>query len=235
LSSNSINYNGTPLPFLSKGSLTGVNLCKFDRKLLSTQCAELSKQLGIDNSDYFIFSFIARKTIDKGALDILLAFSKVRRILNNCKLLFIGPDEDGEISRLRLTNPSIFADVIEVDKVSNHETYLGITNLLCLPSYREGFGTIVIDAAAMGVPAIGSRISGLTDAIEDGFSGLLFNPGDINEISFMMVSLANDHDKCALMGIQAKKRVENLFNADLLYNCLRDLYLNLVNNSYNDR
>ena len=229
MSSNNIYYKGTPLPVLSKGSLSGVNLVKFDKDLLSVKCADLRNQLGIDESD-FIFSFIARKTKDKGAIDVLLAFSKARRISNKCKLLFVGPDEDGEISRLKLVSPDLFLDVLEVGAVSNHEVYLGITNLLCLPSYREGFGSIVIDAAAMGVPTIGSRISGLTDAIEDGFSGLLFRPGNVDEISSIMLSLAADRNTCNLMGRQARSRVENFFTADHLYICLRETYTDLAAN-----
>jgi glycosyltransferase involved in cell wall biosynthesis len=229
LSTNNISYKGAPLPVLSKGSLSGVNLMKFDKDLLSVKCADLRNQLDIDESD-FIFSFIARKTKDKGAIDVLLAFSKARRISNKCKLLFVGPDEDGEISRLKLVSPDLFLDVLEVGAVSNHEVYLGITNLLCLPSYREGFGSIVIDAAAMGVPTIGSRISGLTDAIEDGFSGLLFRPGDVDEISSVMLSLAADRNTCNLMGRQARYRVENFFTADHLYICLRETYTDLAAN-----
>lgn len=229
LSSNRISYDGIPLPVLSQGSLSGVNIKKFDKDLLNDKCTILRNQLGIEES-HFIFSFIARKTRDKGAIDILLAFSKVRRVSSKCKLLFVGPDEDGDISRLKLKSPDLFVDVLDVDTVNNHEVYLGITNLLCLPSYREGFGSIVIDAAAMSVPTVGSRIAGLTDAIENEVSGLLFTPGNIDEISSIMLNLVTDISACNLMGKQARSRVENFFTADFLYTHLSKLYIDLAAN-----
>lgn len=230
LVSNGISYYGIPLAVLSRGSLSGVNIQKFNNDFLFNSCSVLRNHLGISKSD-FVFSFIARKTKDKGAFDILFAFSKVRSFSNKCKLLFIGPDEDDEIYRLKLANPDLFVDVIDIDTVNNHEVYLGITNLLCLPSYREGFGSIVIDAAAMGVPTVGSRISGLTDAIEDNVTGLLFSPGDIDEIFSCMMTLKNDINKCRLMGEQARLRVEEFFTAHHLYFCLKELYINSVTNS----
>jgi len=55
---------------------------------------------------------------------------------------------------------------------------LAITDVLCLPGYREGFGTVVIEAAAMGVPTVGTRSTGLSDAVVDGVTGLLVPPHD---------------------------------------------------------
>ena len=52
-------------------------------------------------------------------------------------------------------------------------------DIFCLPSYREGFGSSIIEAAACGLPAIASRIYGLTDAVKEGETGLLVNPGNV--------------------------------------------------------
>ena len=49
-------------------------------------------------------------------------------------------------------------------------------DIFCLPSYREGFGTVIIEAAACGLPSIGSNIYGLSDAIIDGKTGLIAKP-----------------------------------------------------------
>ncbi|MCK7580748.1 MAG: glycosyltransferase family 4 protein [Chromatiales bacterium] len=56
------------------------------------------------------------------------------------------------------------------------EQYLAIADVMCLPSYREGFGTVVIEAAAMGVPTVGTAINGLCDAVQDNKTGLLVKP-----------------------------------------------------------
>lgn len=219
-----ISRAGVPLPVLGNGSLTGVDLLRFSEETLRGPVRRLRVALGIVGGD-FVFSFVARKTRAKGVIDILLAFSRVRVVEPRAKLLFVGPDEDGEVLRLAQTHPELFSGVIDVGQVSNHELYLAVTHVLCLPSYREGFGSIVIDAASMGVPAIGSRIPGLVDAILDGETGVLFNEGDIDELVNAMLSLCGNPERCQMMGRAAKRRVEELFSADVLYAALKEFYL----------
>jgi glycosyltransferase involved in cell wall biosynthesis len=124
----------------------------------------------------------------------------------------------------------MFNNVFEFDLVDNHEVYLAVANILCLPSYREGFGTIVIDAAAMGVPSIGSNISGLRDAIEDGKTGRLFPAGNVGGLVEIMLDAIENPNKYNKMGLAARARVNANFTADLLYNALKACYMQLVVN-----
>lgn len=219
---------GRPLPVLSKGSLSGVDIARFDKQTLADQADQLRDSLKINKSD-FVFAFIARKSQDKGSIDVLKAFARVSDIHPNAKLLFVGPDEsDGEIERLRKSAPGMFNNVIDVGQVGNHEVYLAATNVLCLPSYREGFGTIVIDAAAVGVPTIGSNISGLRDSIEDGKTGQLFPAGDVGALTQIMLDTIEDPKKYQEMGAAARARVDAFFTADLLYSSLKALYMKLA-------
>lgn len=220
---NKISAAGQPLPVLSKGSLSGVDISRFDLTKLGNAAIQLRTSLGLEKDD-FVFSFIARKTRDKGAVDVLKAFSTVSTITKKSKLLFVGPDEDGEISRLHETNPELFENVIEVGHVSNHEVYLAITDALCLPSYREGFGSIVIDAAAMCVPTIGSRIPGLTDSIADKHTGVLFTAGNLDELVIHMLAFVDNPKMREDMGRSAKERVDEFFTADRLYAALKEFY-----------
>jgi len=217
-------HSGQPLPVLSKGSLSGVDVARFNLSGLAEAASQLRANLRI-GKEHFVFAFIARKTRDKGAIDMLKAFSSVSAASKNAKLLFVGPDEDGEIQRLRKTNPDWFVNVIDVGHVSNHEVYLAVTDVLCLPSYREGFGSIVIDAAAMGVPAIGSRIPGLTDAIVDQQTGMLFAVGNLDELTNLMRAFIENPHLHQTMGERAKARVVESFTADGLYDALREFYL----------
>jgi glycosyltransferase involved in cell wall biosynthesis len=221
---NKISNFGKPLPVLSKGSLSGVDISRFDLTRLSGAATQLRIDLGLEKNN-FVFAFIARKTRDKGAVDVLKAFSTVSTIAKKSKLLFVGPDEDGEIGRLRESNPELFQNVIEVGHVSNHEVYLAITDVLCLPSYREGFGSIVIDAAAMSVPTIGSRIPGLTDSIADTQTGLLFSAGNLDELVIHMLAFVENPKMREEMGSCAKARVDEFYTADRLYVALREFYL----------
>lgn len=220
---NGISKKGLPLPVLCKGSLSGVDPDRFNLQSMAAEANILRTKLRLDQK--FVFTFIARKTRDKGAVDILKAFSLVAPTCEEARLLFVGPDEDGEIDRLGTVHPELFVNVTNIGQVVNHEIFLAITDVLCLPSYREGFGSIVIDAAAMQVPTIGSRIPGLTDSIVDGKTGLLFAPGNLNELVEHMRHLFENPALRQEMGAAAKARVDEVFTADLLYAALKDFYL----------
>jgi len=228
LREHGFSYKGGPLPVLSKGSLSGVDLVRFDRPSVSPQADELRKQLGLREAD-FVFAFIARKTRDKGAIDLLRAFARIAATAANARLLFVGPDEsDGEIAKMLGADKTLAKAVLEIGQVENHELYLAISDVLCLPSHREGFGTIVIDAAALGVPAIGSRIPGLVDAIEDGHTGVLFPESDIDALADCMRDFLEHPGRYEQMGVNASRRVAESFSADVLYGALKDRYLDLA-------
>ncbi|MFN0315988.1 MAG: glycosyltransferase [Burkholderiales bacterium] len=222
-----ISRRGKALAVLGKGSLSGVELSRFNPRRLEKSAKALADSLGIMPKN-FVFAFIARKTREKGAIDILHAFAKVALLHPHCLLLFVGPDESkGQIQKLRIESPLLFSNVLTMDKVDDHELFLAISHVLCLPSYREGFGTIVIDAAALGVPAIGSNIVGLVDSIEDKKTGLLFPAGDIEGLTGAMLSLLENPFLVQSMGQAARERVECYFSADYLYTELKGLYTEL--------
>lgn len=221
---------GRALPVLSKGSLSGVDIARFNLPALKEQAWHFRRQLGLSETD-FVFAFIARKTRDKGAVDVLRAFAAVSRIHPGARLLFVGPDESGgEIEGLSRSDPELFNNVLNVGRVENHQLYLAISDVLCLPSHREGFGTIVIDAAALGIPAIGSNIPGLVDSIEDGQTGVLFPVGDVDALAGIMADFLESPGKYEKMRLSAKARVNEFFSADLLYDALKALYLKLPEN-----
>jgi len=224
---HSISYAGKPLPVLGDGSLSGVDLTRFDLARLKQPATQLAKELGISQKS-FVFSFIARKTRDKGAIDVIKAFAQVVKEYPQCLLLFVGPDEsEGELETLMTETPELFNNVRCIDKVDNHELFLAVTDVLCLPSYREGFGTIVIDAAALSVPTIGSNIVGLVDAIDNNKTGILFPAGDINELTLAMLSFLKNLAQLKAMGAAARQRVECCFSADKLYADLKRFYFDM--------
>lgn len=223
LQEHGITDMGKPLSVLSQGSLSGVDVSKFDLSRIKNEVQDLKINLAI-NDRHFVFAYIARKTQAKGALDMLEAFSRIVPDFPHAKLLFVGPDEDGEIAKLHTTIPDLFANVIDVGHVTNHEVYLALTDVLCLPSYREGFGSIIIDAAAMGVPAIGSRIPGLADSIADQQTGLLFTAGNVDELTALMKRFISESELKDMLGRQAKERADKFFTADKLYEALKQYY-----------
>lgn len=207
---------------LGKGSLSGVDFGRFNVDTVKNK-NQLRLELGLSKDD-FVYVYLARKSIIKGIRELIESFAKVE-FLNNTKLLFIGPDEsDGELDILLKTHGSIRNKIINLDIVQNHQNYLAISDVLCLPSSSEGFGSIVIEAAALGVPAIGFDIVGLSDSIEHEYSGILVPFKNVDLFSKAMIDLYNDKAKLEKLKFNGRKRALEYFSADKIYSLQKQFY-----------
>ena len=105
---------------------------------------------------------------------------------------------------------------------------MALANFLCLPSYREGFGTVVIEAAAMGLPTIGTRIYGLSDAVKEEVTGILVPPRDAAALANAMCRMLDEPDHMAKMGMAARLRCLELFDADKVNALVSEEYIRLI-------
>lgn len=226
LAENGFLINGKSIQYLGKGSLSGVNLEAFNLDIIKDK-KELRKELGIGEND-FVYVFLARKSIVKGIKELIESFAKVA-FLPNVKLLFIGPDEsDGNLDLLLSENKEILSKIISLDIVKNHEKYLAISDVLCLPSSSEGFGSIVIEAAALGVPSIGFDIVGLSDSIENKYSGILVPFKDVDKFSEAMIELYENPKYLEELRTNGRERIQKYFSADVIYSLQDEFYKSLL-------
>jgi glycosyltransferase involved in cell wall biosynthesis len=205
---------------LGKGSISGVDLDRFKPNL--TMREEIRCKFGLTNTVVLIL-FVGRLKRDKGVLDLIKAFSNVRRNLDNTALLIVGPDEDGLESEIKCKEGVYLAPFTEFP-----EHYMAASDVFCLPSYREGFGSVVIEAAACGVPSIGSNIYGLRDAIIDGETGILVHPKSVREIEKAIYKLVKGNKLRYKMGKAARTYVKENFSNDSVTKQLLALYKDLL-------
>ena len=115
---------------------------------------------------------------------------------------------------------------------------MSAADVFCLPSYREGFGSVIIEAAAVGIPAIASRVYGITDAVQDGVTGILHVPKSISEIHNAILQLATDANQRLKMGKAAQERVIKDFSEQRVAQALMEFYrdvLPAMENSLDER
>lgn len=208
--------------FLHKGSISGVDLEKFKKD--STIRNELRVKYNITNE--LVFMFLGRLNKDKGILDLASTFNELFDKYQDIKLFLVGPDEDGieeHISKL-LENKN----VVRLGYVTNPEEILNLSDILVLPSYREGFGTIVIEAAAMRIPTIGSNIYGLSDAIIDNETGALHKKADLLDMKMKYEELILNRDLVKLYAENAYTRAVDDFNSHLLSRSLLEYLLKVI-------
>ena len=88
------------------------------------------------------------------------------------------------------------------------------TDVLIVPSRQEGFGRVIIEAAFAGVPAIGARVDGIPEAIEEGVTGLLVAPESPGELAAAIARLAGDAPLRARLGAAARARARSRFRIE---------------------
>ncbi len=208
---------------LGEGSISGVDLSKFAPDMDVRDRVRKELQISVDQ---VMVVFIGRLKRDKGVLDLAKAIG--RRSDNHILLLLVGPDEEDLEEEIMGVSGINMSRVKFISFTPNPELYIKASDILCLPSYREGFGSVVIEAAACAVPAIGTRIYGITDSIQDGRTGLLYEKGDISTLGTLLDKLACDKDLRTALGNNARERTEKVFSQDRLTSELMSLYGKLI-------
>ncbi len=190
---------------------------------------EIRACLGIpDNA--IVYLFLGRVNKDKGIYDLAYAFAELAGTLPCAHLLVVGPDEEDMDLTLQLILDKCPNQFHRVGFTDRPEDYMASADVICLPSYREGFGSVIIEAASVGLPAVASNICGLIDAVIDGETGVLHQPGDVDGIKRMLLMLTNDTDMRKKLSKKAMVRAHDLFSTDLVVNAMRQFYANLYLN-----
>lgn len=190
------------------GSSGGVNLKRFCHEKRDAWRREIRGELGLLEND-FVFGFVGRITKDKGINELLEAFFSIN---DDSKLVLIGRIEDKEALDQKLLEKAETSNrVIILGAVDDIERYYAAIDVLVLPSYREGFGMVVVEAAAVGTPAIVSRIPGPIDAIQEGKTALTVKPKDVHALIESMLRIREMDIKA--MGQNAAVFVEMHFDS----------------------
>jgi len=206
---------------LAKGSISGVDT----RRFCPNPCVrkEIRGRLGIP--DYaVVFLFLGRLNRDKGVIDLAEAFRHLCDSREDAHCMVVGPDEAGMRGQMQQLCRAHRDKLHFVDYSSAPEHYMAAADVFCLPSYREGFGTVIIEAASVGIPAIASRIYGITDAVEDGVTGLLHDAGDVESMVKFMKQFTEDVALREKIGGNARNRVQRDFSMEKVTSAVVDYY-----------
>jgi glycosyltransferase involved in cell wall biosynthesis len=205
---------------LGDGSISGVDVDRFSHNASVRKM--LRECLDVANST-IIFLFIGRLKRDKGVFELALAFASISKEIDDLALWYVGPDEDNIQDDIKSITLNCNSSILFAPYTERPEDYMTTADINCLPSYREGFGTTIIEAAACGLPSIGSKIYGITDAIVDGETGVLVEKGDVDALAFAMFTLAKDPSLRKNMGKSAKKRALEKFHQQRVSDSLMTL------------
>lgn len=192
------------LEVLGSGSVSGVDCERFKPDAPARNA--MRAELGILDTET-VLVFAGRINRDKGIIELIEAYRRLRASGHAVRLLVVGPDESG------LMKGALPEGVITVGYTRQVERYLLAADIFCLPSHREGFGLVLIEAGACGLPSMASRIYGITDALVDGKTGLLHRPEDADDIFRTAEQLIASPELRERLGAAALARARSEFGS----------------------
>lgn len=139
--------------------------------------------------------------------------------------MFIGPDEGAgaEIER-RIAANGLTGRVRMLGSRDDVDVLLVISDIYTLPSYREGVPRSVIEAQAMGLPAVVTDIRGCREVVVDGETGRIVPPGDAAALASALRELLTDQGKRRRMAIAARSRAKEHFDERKVFARLEEAY-----------
>ncbi|WP_455592390.1 glycosyltransferase family 4 protein [Bacteroides sp.] len=212
---------------LNKGSCNGVDVVgKFNPdKIDLIKLRQLKYELGISD-DAWVIGYTGRLVKDKGIVELIEAYKTLASRYSNLYLLLVGPQEERDklpnevVEFMHSEERIIVTGLIEYDI----EYYYAFMNVLVLASFREGFGTSILEASAMGVPVLTTSHTGCRDAIVNGETGL-FIENDPLSIASNIEVLINDSALAKKIGSSGRLFVKDNFDQHLIWSEIEKVYL----------
>jgi glycosyltransferase involved in cell wall biosynthesis len=214
---------------LASGSGQGVDaMGRFDPQRVANARRDTRRALAIDD-DAVVLGFVGRLVRDKGIGELVDAWARVRADLpDTARLLVVGPYEErdpvsADVRTALEGDPSI----VRVDFTRDTPALYAAMDVVVLPTYREGFPNVPLEAASMGLPVIATRIPGCIDAVEDGSTGTLVPVRDVASLAAAMLTYGTDPDLRARHGRRGRARVLARFERGAIHRALLAKYREL--------
>lgn len=212
---------------IKKGSSNGVNLDLFNYDNIAKEdILDLSNSHGLDNS--FVFGFIGRIVDRKGINELISVFDDIYQKNKSLKLILVGPFEMEQIKNKNIPQEiESHPGIIYIGRVMQQEVpkYIALLDVFVLPAWWEGFGNVLVQAAAMGIPVISTQGTGTIDAVSDNFNGILVPVKDKLALKEAMITLMVDNKLRMNYGSNGKVWAKH-FDRKLIWDEIHNIYQN---------
>src|SRR5258707_7094371 len=207
---------------LGAGSCNGVDVaCYVPTPDRIRRAAELRESFKIPDGAPVIL-FVGRFTSDKGISELTRAFLLLEKQFPEMRLLLVGSFEDGDPLPQEIRNRlETHERVILSGPVSDPAPYYAISDVLVLPSHREGLPTVVLEAHAAGKAVIGASVTGIVDLVVHGQTGLLFPVGSVSALADAIAMLVTNKKLAAKLGQAGQAQVMRDFRHDDIWDGMR--------------
>ncbi len=173
---------------------------------------QLRKQLRIPE-EAAVIGFVGRLTRDKGVCELVQCFQILQREGRAVHLLLLGDFESGDpVDRETVEWISTNAAAHWLGFVPDPKPYYRLMTAFVFPTYREGLGKVLLEAAAAGVPLVSTKVTGVVDIVQDGLTGILVPRGDAPALARAVGRLLDEPETAARMARAAQSMIREHFD-----------------------
>lgn len=225
--------NPGKMEVIAQGSSNGIDTAHFSPEALllddetpTEARTRLRRELGLATGS-FVFVFVGRIVGDKGMNELATA---MRALEGKCHLLLVGPLEP-ELDPLQPESLKTFRespDVTAVGLQRDVRPYLLAADALVFPSYREGFPNVVLQAGAMGLPAIVTDINGCNEIIRDGLNGVIIPPANADALTRAMQRFIDHPERVSTMAARAREMITSRYRQQDVWDALLARYQEML-------
>lgn len=212
------------------GSGNGVDSTdRYNPELLPAETrADVRSRLGIPE-DAIVVGFVGRIVRDKGITELVDAWRELRVRWPDLHLLVVGPFEPQDPVPARVETILREDDRVYLTGLDwNTPALYAAMDVVALPTYREGFPNVPLEAAAMRLPVVATRIPGCVDAVEDGVTGTLVEARDASALRGALERYIADPVLRQRHGRAARERVVRDFRQEAIWEALFGEYVQML-------
>lgn len=202
---------------LNKGTCNGVDIARF-----KPQKNSFNKN---KKEDKIVVGYVGRLSRDKGIIELIEGWRIILKNNKNIELLLVGPFDERDLLPESIVDEIRNTDtIVQVGYIDDTSMIYNDFDIFILPSYREGFPTVVLEASATAIPVITTRVTGCIDSIIENKTGIYTNINSIDIAKAIQFYIDNPRIRIE-HGQNGRFFVENNFTEDLIYNEIEKLLL----------
>ena len=210
---------------LGEGTISGVNVTKFSPQNAALESQNLIEEIPTVTYHTGYVSFVGRVVAHKGVDTLIEAWNQVPdTVKSNYTLLIAGLNSGDDLYKRLQSLMAADSSVQYLGRIDNIVGLYGLSNILVLPSWHEGFPYSVLEAQSCGVPAVVTNVTGNQDAVIDGQTGQIVPVNDPQALAKAIERMLEDEIGLERMRNSARHRITEDFDEDVVLKNLLDFY-----------
>lgn len=208
-----------PVLLIGDGSSNGVAAAELAERAGRVDRSTVRAEIGV-RPDEVLVGYVGRVTLDKGARTMRDAIVELRQSGISIRFVVVGEVESTDASTLLAE----LDEVVVTGWTDDPCHYLAAMDILVLPTRREGYPNVVLEANACGVPVIATRATGAVDSIQDGKTGCLIDVDDAHGLALALEKLGGDPEMRQAIADAARGAAMKYFRPERIWNGLNSIY-----------